>query len=247
MKYIRSIFSALLLATFAIGASQAQDTFDPKLSEQWEPKPRVVNPGDAQKAPSDAIVLFDGGDLSEWIGTSGQPARWKVENGTMTVVPKSGAITTRKKFGDMQLHIEWRTPSEVKGDGQGRGNSGIFLMDRYELQVLDSYENETYPNGQAGSFYKQHIPLVNVTKKPGEWQTYDVIFEAPEFTEEGFLKSPARVTVLHNGVVVQNDVALFGPTEYNKLPRYTAHDKAPITLQDHGNPVSFRNIWVREL
>ncbi len=160
---------------------------------------------------------------------------------------KSGGIETKQKFGDFQLHIEWRTPAEVVGEGQGRGNSGIFMMGKYELQVLDSYVSKTYSNGQAGSIYKQGIPLVNACKGPGEWQTYDVIFMAPEFTEKGSLKSPASITVLHNGVLIQNNFIIKGPTEYNRIPKYEAHGKGPLMLQDHGNPVSYRNIWVREL
>ncbi|HVF96407.1 MAG TPA: DUF1080 domain-containing protein, partial [Flavisolibacter sp.] len=151
-------------------------------------------------------------------------------------------------FGDCQLHIEWRSPAEVKGEGQGRGNSGIFLMGRYELQVLDSYNSKTYSNGQAGSIYKQHMPLVNATRPPGEWQTYDVVFTAPRFSEDSLLKSPARITVLHNGVLVQNNTQLWGGTQYIGLASYQKHgDKEPIVLQDHGNPVSFRNIWIRPL
>ena len=158
-----------------------------------------------------------------------------------------GDISTKKEFGDFQLHVEWSAPEEVKGESQGRGNSGIFLQDRYELQVLDNYKNRTYANGQAGSIYKQHRPLVNAMRKPTEWNTYDIIYTAPRFKEDGSLFSPAQVTVLHNGVLVQNDVDLKGPTEYIGLPEYKAHGKAPISLQDHGNPVQYRNIWIREL
>ena len=220
----------------------------PEWTERWDPIPEVVTPGEAHTAPSDAMVLFDGTDLSKWETNKGESAPWKIEDGAMVVVPRTGGIRTKQGFGDMQLHIEWRTPAEVKGNGQGRGNSGIFLMGIYEIQVLDSYNNETYPNGQAGSVYKQHIPLVNASKGPGEWQTYDIIFTSPVFNASGGVKSPARVTVLHNGVLVQNNVSLIGPTEYIGVPKYKAHaDKLPISLQDHGNPVAFRNIWVREL
>ncbi len=238
---------AMMLMASMAWAQKERPTLDPKLTEEWEPVPPVVTPGDCGAPPSDAIILFDGKDLNEWISAKGGPAEWVVADGAMTVKPRTGSIKTKQKFGDIQLHIEWRTPAEVKGEGQGRGNSGIFLMERYELQVLDSYDNITYPNGQAGSIYKQSIPLVNACKKPGEWQTYDVIFMAPEFTEKGSLKSPARITVLQNGVLIQNNFMLRGPTEYNRIPKYEPHGKASISLQDHGNPVSYRNIWVREL
>ena len=238
--------AVMLIASMA-WAQKERPTLDPKLTEEWEPVPPVVTPGDCGAPPSDAIILFDGKDLNEWINSKGGPAEWIVADGAMTVKPRTGSIKTKQKFGDIQLHIEWRTPAEVKGEGQGRGNSGIFLMERYELQVLDSYDNITYPNGQAGSIYKQSIPLVNACKKPGEWQTYDVIFMAPEFTEKGHLKTPARITVLHNGVLIQNNFMIKGPTEYNRIPKYEPHGKASLSLQDHGNPVSYRNIWVREL
>ncbi len=240
-------FMAVMLIVSMAWAQKQRPTLDPKLTEEWEPVPPVVTPGDCGAPPSDAIILFDGKDLNEWVSTKGGAAEWIVADGSMTVKPRTGSIKTKQKFGDVQLHIEWRTPAEVKGEGQGRGNSGIFLMERYELQVLDSYDNITYPNGQAGSIYKQSIPLVNACKKPGEWQTYDVIFMAPEFTEKGALKSPARITVLHNGVLIQNNFVIKGPTEYNRIPKYEPHGKASISLQDHGNPVSYRNIWVREL
>ena len=166
----------------------------------------------------------------------------------MTVTPGSGEITTKESFGDCQLHIEWRAPSVVKGEGQGRGNSGIFLMSQYELQILDNYNNKTYSNGQAASIYKQLIPLANACRPPGEWQTYDVIFTAPTFNEHGILKTPARITVLHNGVLVQNNATIWGGTQYIGIASYDAHaDKLPIILQDHGDLVSFRNIWIRNL
>lgn len=219
----------------------------PEETEVWEPEPAAVDPGGETRPPSDAVVLFDGTDLSAWSGTDG-PARWKVESGAMTVVAGTGDITSKQAFGDVQLHIEWRTPAEVSGEGQGRGNSGVFLMGLYEVQVLDSYNNRTYSNGQAGSVYKQHIPLVNASRPPGVWQTYDIVFKAPRFKADGSVDSPAVVTVIHNGVLIQDHVVLSGPTEYIGLPQYKAHDsKLPIKLQDHDNPVSFRNIWVREL
>ena len=166
----------------------------------------------------------------------------------MTVKPGTGSISTAAGFGDVQLHVEWRTPTEIAGESQGRGNSGVFLMERYEVQVLDSYENRTYSNGQAASIYKQHMPLVNASRAPGEWQTYNILFMAPRFGSNGSLERPARMTVLHNGVMVQNHVEIEGPTVFRGSPRYEAHaPKAPIQLQDHRNFVSYRNIWVREL
>ncbi|MDH4063554.1 MAG: DUF1080 domain-containing protein [Acidobacteriota bacterium] len=220
---------------------------DPKLTEVWEPVPAVVDPGGPGKAPSDAVVLFDGRDLSEWRGKDGD-APWTVGDGAMTVAAGTGDIVTRRAFGDAQVHLEWRTPSVVRGVSQERGNSGVFLMERYEVQVLDSYENPTYANGQAASVYKQFMPLVNVARPPGVWQTYDIVFGAPRFKADGALDRPATLTVLHNGVLVQNHVTLEGATTYIGKPSYSRHaGKAPLMLQDHGNPVSFRNIWVREL
>lgn len=218
---------------------------DPALTEVWEPVPAIVAPGEAQKAPSDAIILFDGKDLNEWKGRDGA-AKWEVKNGIATVVKGTGDIETKQAFGDIQLHIEWRSPKKVEGKDQGRGNSGVFLQGRYELQVLDSYENPTYVNGQAGSIYKQTAPLVNATKAPGEWQTYDIIYRAPKFSGEE-LVSPARITVLHNGVLIHDNTEIQGTTEYIGPPKVVPHGKGPLKLQDHGNPVSFRNIWVREL
>ena len=217
------------------------------MTEKWSPVPEKVTPGLMGTPPSDAIVLFDGTDLSSWESPRGGSAGWTVSDGAMTVKAGTGGIRTRQAFGDVQLHIEWRTPAEVMGDGQGRGNSGVFFHEMYEVQVLDSYESITYPNGQAGSIYKQHIPLVNVTRGPGEWQTYDIIFQSPVFAEDGDVVRPAIVTVLHNGVLIQNHVKLSGPTEYIGIPEYSAHGKGAIMLQDHGNPVSYRNVWVREL
>jgi hypothetical protein len=242
--------AALGLITYT---AQAQDVpkppkMTPEMTEFWEPEPRVVTPGTGTAAPSDAVVLFDGKDLSQWKAKNGGgDPKWQVKNGEFTVEKGAGDITTKREFGDFQLHIEWSAPDEVVSKSQGRGNSGIFLQDRYELQVLDSYDNRTYSNGQAGSIYKQHRPLVNAMRKPTEWNIYDVIYTAPRFKEDGSLFTPARVTVLHNGVLVQNNVEVKGPTEYIGLPEYKSHGKAPISLQDHGNPVSYRNIWIREL
>ncbi|MXV17066.1 DUF1080 domain-containing protein [Pedobacter sp. HMF7056] len=219
----------------------------PGMTEFWEPAVKVVSAGTGTSAPSDAIILFDGKNLSAWHGKDKGAAKWEVKDGAMTVTKGTGDITTNQEFGDFQLHIEWSSPAQVTGNSQGRGNSGVFLQDRYELQVLDSYDNRSYSNGQAGSIYKQSPPLVNVTRKPGEWNTYDVIYTAPRFTESGRLFSPARVTVLHNGVLVQNNFEIKGVTEYIGLPAYKAHGKGPLHLQDHGNPVRYRNIWIREL
>lgn len=240
----------------------------PELTEYYSPVPPVVA-APAQGVPSDAIVLFDGTTLDPWEPAMAGSLPWRVENGAMVVVSgkaspedaarltatpgrrpdsKYGGIRTKREFGDVQLHLEFRTPAEVKGKGQGRGNSGVFFMGLYELQVLDSYDNPTYVNGQAASIYKQHPPLVNASRPPGEWQTYDVVFIAPRFAPDGSLASPARVTAFHNGVLVQHNVTLAGPTEYQGTPKYHPHAaKLPLILQDHGNPVAFRNIWVREL
>ncbi len=233
-----------MLATTAIALQQD----DPERTEVWEPEPPIVDPGDSRRAPSDAIVLFDGTDLSQWGSLRGGDARWAVADGAMTAAAGSGDIVTRQAFGDVQLHVEWRTPEVVEGEGQGRGNSGVFLMQRYEVQVLDSYDNRTYSNGQAASIYKQFIPLVNASRGPGQWQSYDIVFHAPRFASDGSLDHPAVMTVLHNGVLVQDHAVLRGPTVYIGDPAYEVHGaRAPIQLQDHGNPVSYRNIWVREL
>ncbi len=226
----------------------AQAKKNPTITEIYEPKAKIVAPGRlSTDAPSDAIILFKGYDLREWTSRDGSAAKWEVRDGVFTVSKGGGDIKTKKAFADFQLHIEWRTAVGDPDNGQDKSNSGIFLQDRYELQVLDNYENETYSNGQAASIYKQHIPLVNASRKPGEWQSYDVIYTAPRFGETGRLIEAARVTVLHNGVLVQNNVSIWGPTEYIGLGTYQPHGKAPIRLQDHDNPVSFRNVWVREL
>ena len=238
----------MVLCTLWIAHGLNAQGFDPKISEVWEPEPPIVTPGMGAAAPSDAIVLFDGKSSGEWVMVNdGSPLKWEVSDGAMTVKPKTGGIRTKRDFGDFQLHIEWRAPSEIEGEGQDRGNSGIFLQSRYELQVLDSYNNRTYSNGQAGSIYKQHMPLVNASRAPGEWQTYDVIYTAPRFNDDGIRTAPARVTVLHNGVLIQHNTAILGTTEYRQMPQNVAHGKAPLMLQDHSNPVSYRNIWVREL
>lgn len=246
-KILMTILSvvALLIST----QSFAQDAeVKPPSTAIWGQDPDVITPGNKNSPPSDAIILFDGSNLDEWESTKGGEAKWKLEDGAMTVVKKSGSIKTKKSFGDCQLHIEWRSPAVVVDDSQDRGNSGVFLQGRYEVQVLDSYENITYSNGMAGSIYKQYIPLVNACRKPGEWQTYDVIFKAPVFKVDGGLETPGYFTVIHNGVLIQNHVELKGLTVHSNKPYYEKHNpKEPISLQDHGCWVSYRNIWIREL
>jgi hypothetical protein len=226
----------------------AQEKINPISTEVWEPVPPIITPGNNGNPPSDAIVLFDGKNLTQWTSRDGKEAKWNIENGILTIVPGTGPIVTKKGFGDCQLHIEFREPEKVSGESQGRGNSGIFMQQRYEIQVLDCYNNITYPNGQTGSIYKQSIPLINACRKPGEWQSYDIIYSAPRFSENGRVSIPAYITILHNGVLIQNHVEIWGPTEYIGMPKYKVHGaKEPIELQDHGNPVSYRNIWIREL
>jgi hypothetical protein len=243
---MKKILLNVLAILFSLGIV-AQEWHD-SLTSLWEPEPPVVTPGIGTNPPSDAIILFDGKDMDQWEKPDGEPAGWKLVDGAMTVVKGTGFIQTKQSFGDMQLHLEWRAPAEIEGEGQGRGNSGVYIQGRYEIQILDCYENKTYVNGQTGAVYKQHIPLANACRPPGEWQTYDIIFIAPRFKEDGSLFSPATVTVLHNGVLLQNHAVIQGRTENVGLPAYRTHPlKQPISLQDHGNPVSFRNIWVREL
>lgn len=243
---MKKIFLHILAVLFSMGMF-AQE-WDPVLTEVWEPVPPVITPGDGTAPPSDAIILFDGTDMDQWEKPNGDPVGWKMADGAMTVVKETGSIRTKQSFGDMQLHLEWRAPSEVVGEGQGRGNSGVYIQGRYEVQVLDCYENITYSNGQTGSVYKQHVPLANACRPPGEWQTYDIIFMAPRFKEDSSLFTPATVTVIHNGVLLLNHAVIKGTSEFIGLPAYKAHSlKQPLMLQDHGNPVSFRNIWVREL
>jgi hypothetical protein len=217
------------------------------------PQPRVILPGTAStqdkagQTPSDAIVLFHGDDLSHWESTKGGPATWKVENGYMEIARKTGSIRTKRGFGDCQLHIEWAAPGVVKGKGQGRGNSGVYLMSKYEVQVLDSYDNTTYPDGQAASVYGQNPPMVNACRGPGRWQSYDIIFRRPILDGKKLVR-PAIVTVLHNGVLVQDHWIIEGSTAHKARAKYSPHeDKLPITLQNHGDPVRYRNIWIREL
>jgi hypothetical protein len=225
-----------------------------KQHDMNRPVPPVITPGTAStqaqpgKPPSDAVVLFNGKDLSHWESKEGGgPAKWKVANGYMEVVKGTGDIQSREKFGDCQVHVEWAEPLPAVGQSQERGNSGVFLMGLYEIQVLDSYHNRTYADGQTGAVYGQYPPQVNACRPPGQWQTYDIIFHRPRFAN-GKLLRPARVTVLQNGVLVQDNVALTGPTAHGERPPYQpGPDRLPLALQDHGNPVRFRNIWVREL
>jgi Domain of Unknown Function (DUF1080) len=249
---------ALIAASAPLWAQQPPTTAKPEDTEVWEPVPKVVTPGPTCGAPpSDAIVLFDGKNLDEWVTVKDQsPAKWTVADGVLTVDKATGNIETKRKFKNYQLHIEWKVPENITGSGQARGNSGVFLASTgpgdsgYELQVLDAYNNKTYVNGMAGSVYKQAIPLANPCRKPGEWNVYDVAWTAPTFNADGSLKTPAYVTVFFNNVLVENHYELKGETRYIGQPFYKAYDTAPIKLQAHGDksePISFRNIWVREL
>ena len=249
----------VLLAVAAHSAAAQTDTTKkprPEDTEVWKPVPKVVAPGRTDRdAPADAVILFGGTDLEQWVKASdGSPAKWNVAGGIMTVNKAAGDIKTKRLFTNFQLHLEWQIPLNVTGKDQERGNSGVFLAydpkGFYELQILDSYQNTTYVNGQAGSIYKQHIPLVNAMRKPGEWQTYEVVWTAPVFNTDGSVKAPAYVTAFHNGLLIQDHVALRGVTKYIGVPEYTKHGPAPIMLQAHGDPsppISFRNIWLREL
>jgi len=241
---MKRIVAAILCTSLAYSVACQR----PEETEDWSRKPEKVTPGEGTKPPSDAIVLYGGPeDIEKWESERKGPARWDAGE-VLTIVPGKGGIRTKQAFGDVQLHVEWRVPAGVEGKGQDRGNSGIFLMGLYEVQVLDSYENETYYNGQASSIYKQHIPLVNASRPPGKWQTYDIIFRAPRFNSDGTLAEPAFATVIHNGVLVQNHVELLGPTRYIGKPAYKAHpEKLPLMIQDHDHTDSFRNIWIREL
>ena len=262
----RSLAAALTLCTFATSFAWAQSTApsntaeptDPKATEQWEPVPKIVMPGAQNNSPpSDAVVLFDGHDLNQWEASKDHsPAHWTVHDGVMTVDKTTGNIQTKRRFKNYQLHLEWQVPKDISGEGQGRGNSGLFLAstgpgdEGYEVQILDSWKNTTYVNGQAASIYKQAAPLVNAMRPPGEWQTYDVIWTAPVFGSDGSVKSPGYVTLFHNGVLVQNHTQLAGETFYIGKPKYKPYDEAAIKLQahgDHSKPLSFRNIWVRPL
>ncbi|MEN6322291.1 MAG: DUF1080 domain-containing protein [Proteiniphilum sp.] len=280
MKSIKAFLVALVLI---VGANFVKGQTDKKypeptpmtheMTEFWVPQPRIVDPGKAVsekilvQPPSDAIILFDGTNLSEWEAAPGKKvvkgkdasnsksteenaARWIVKGGVFIVDKKAGDIQTKREFGDFQLHIEWCVPKGIHGESQGRGNSGIFLQGMYEVQVLDSYNNETYANGQAGSIYKQTAPLVNAMRQPGQWNVYDIIYTAPTFKEDGTYRTRPIVTILHNGVVIQNNTVISGTTPFVGLPQVVPHGKGPIRLQAHGDksePISFRNIWIREL
>ena len=252
-RFLSLLFLLPTLTLFAQEPQAQQPEFpqpkhmQPRHTEFWQPQPAVVTPGDGHTAPSDAIVLFDGSNLDEWEGPNGAAPGWKVEDGVLTIVPGTGEIMTKRSFGDIQLHIEWREPVGMEGTSQDRGNSGIFLQNRYEIQILDSFQNPTYVSGSAGSIYKQHAPLVNAMRPQGEWNVYDIIYEAPTFKKDGTFRTYPHVTVLHNGVLIQNHTEILGTTEYVGFPKQRAHGDAPLFIQDHGNPVSFRNIWIRQL
>ncbi len=244
MLHVESSRSRWTSRLFVFGITLAIGSL--AVSKEWVsgivwPEPAVIEPGPIGGPPSDAIVLFNGTDMSQWQNGDA----WLVQDGYCS--PRKGDVHTKASFSDCQLHIEWATPEQVSGSGQGRGNSGVFLGNRYEVQVLDSFENKTYFDGQAGSLYKTSPPLVNACRKPGEWQTYDIIYAAPRFNEHGTLVKPGYITVLHNGVLVQNHTELLGDTVFEHPPSYHAHGAAPIRLQFHGNPIRFRNIWLREL
>ncbi|MEP7278756.1 MAG: DUF1080 domain-containing protein [Bacteroidota bacterium] len=253
---IKKITLVFLLSGISSAILLAQEKGDPKTTEVYSPVPKVVTPGNSpEAAPSDAIVLFDGSNLDQWtsVKTPGAPANWTVADGMLTINKFAGNIQTKKSFTDYQLHLEWRIPANISGTGQGRGNSGVFLAstgpddDGYEIQILDCYNNSTYVNGQTGSVYKQSVPMANACKKPGEWQTYDIIWNAPRFKTDGSVKTPAYVTVIQNGVLLQNHTELTGQTLFIGTPFYKQHGPEPIKLQAHGDPLSYRNIWVREL
>ena len=245
---------ACILACTQFASAQKKINIDSLagLLEVWVNVP-LVTPGQMNTdAPSDATILYNGNGLGAFQKKDGSAAGWKIDaDGAVTDIKGAGDLITKEAFGNCQLHLEFREPAEVKGSGQARGNSGVYIMGKYEIQVLDSYNNPTYSNGQAGAVYKQHVPLVNASRKPGEWQAYDIIFTAPVFKENGDLESPARVTVMHNGVLIQNNVTILGPTDWVMKPVYKKHAaKLPLMLQDHGddgNPISYRNIWIRNL
>jgi hypothetical protein len=254
MKKLFPVVCGSLFVLLSANSARAQANTKWKIHDLNRPAPTVVTPGTAStqdapgKPPSDAIILFDGKDLSQWASEDGGLAKWKVENGYAEVVAKTGYIHTKTPFGDCQLHVEFYEPVPPKGQSQERGNSGVFLMGLYEIQVLDSYENKTYADGQAGAVYGQYPPLVNASRPPGQWQSYDIVFRAPHFDSSGKLLKPARATVFHNGVLVQDNVEIRGRTAIGDVPTYEAGpEKLPLALQDHGNPVRYRNIWIREL
>jgi hypothetical protein len=254
------IWSIIIASSLISAIAYAQTDYPkpeqmkPGMSEYWLPQPKIVTPGGIQTntAPSDAIVLFDGTNLSAWESAKdGSPASWTISgDGSFTVNKTAGDIRTKQSFENFQLHIEWRIPENISGKSQSRGNSGVYLQGMYEVQVLDSYQSETYVNGQAGSIYKQSPPLANAMRKPGEWNVYDIIYSAPVFKDDGTYRIPPHVTVLHNGVLVQNNTTILGTTEYIGFPKVQKHGPGPVVLQSHGDPsepISFRNIWIREL
>lgn len=254
MKTSLFLIFAGLFAVQPVFSQDSRNPTDWPVHDTERPRPPIIMPpassaGDVSNPPSDAIVLFGGGSLSAWESSNGEAAPWMATNEYFQVRPGTGGIQTKEGFGDVQLHIEWSAPNPPLGDDQDRGNSGLFFMGgRYEVQVLDSYRNDTYPDGQAAAVYGQYPPLVNATRPPGEWNVYDVIFRRPRFDGQGNLQSPAVVTVFHNGVLAQDHVELTGPTAFQNRPPYEAHaDRLPIGLQDHDHPVRFRNVWLREL
>jgi hypothetical protein len=250
MKSATLLPAALVLAATA-GLASAQSPSRFKAHDLNRPRPPLVQPAPQAlpvPPPADAVVLFDGKSLAEWRSADGGPAKWVIKDGAIESVPGSGYLYSARGFGDVQLHVEWATPVPAQGTSQGRGNSGVFLMGLYEVQVLDSYQNDTYPDGQAAAIYGQYPPLVNASRPPGEWQTYDIAFRRPRFRPDGGLASPARITVIHNGILVQDGVEPWGPTAWLQALPYTSHaDRLPLGFQDHGNPVRYRNIWLREL
>ena len=254
MRKILFFCAGVLMVFNFANVSAAQVDTKWKIHDPDRPVPPVIDSGTASTQdspghpPSDAVVLFDGKDLSKWTHKDGSAAKWKVENGYFEVVPKTGYIYTREAFGDCQLHLEFAEPTPPKGEDQDRGNSGVFLQGLYETQVLDSYQSKTYADGQAGAIYGQYPPLVNASRPPGQWQTYDIVFHGPRFAKDGKLLRPAHETVFHNGVLVQDNVELSGPTAHGERPPYKAQaEKLPLALQDHNHPVRYRNIWIREL
>lgn len=251
MKMRNLLFVFILVLACSAGNSNAEELSPWRAHDLNRPHPPIVTPapnGPMRRPPSDAVVLFDGSNLSEWESTDENPTKWLLKDQVLIPTPNAGQIRTRRSFGDVQLHLEWAAPTPPQGTSQGRGNSGIYFMGLYEVQILDSFDNKTYADGQCASMYGQNPPLVNANLPPGEWQTYDIIFRRPRFDEDGQLEKPATMTVFQNGVLVQDHFELWGPTNWLKYDEYKAHaDKLPLKLQDHGNPVRFRNIWVREL
>jgi len=252
MKRFLISLAALCLSSAAFAQQYPNgEPMTPGMTEFWTPQPKVVTPGDqaTASAPSDAIVLFDGRNLDAWTNAEGKEAGWTVHDGEVTVNKKAGDIITKEKFGSFQLHLEWKVPEGISGESQARGNSGVFLQDMYEIQILDTYNNVTYCNGTTGSVYKQVIPMANAMRAPGEWNVYDIIYNAPVFNEDGTYKCNPTVTVIQNGVLLINNFVIRGTTEYIGHPRVVPHSDGPIRLQSHGDPsepISFRNIWIRK-